>query len=83
MKKNSQNLCISVDIELCNQSNTRSVPGGEAKFLSDKRMSALALQKRTSLVLRVHALIYAARSGRDIQLMIGIAGSTHPSPATT
>ena len=24
-----------------------------------------------------------ARSGRDIQLMIGIAGSTHPSPATT
>jgi hypothetical protein len=26
---------------------------------------------------------YAARSSRDIQLMIGIAGSTHPSPATT
>ena len=26
---------------------------------------------------------YAARSGRDIQLTIGIAGSTHPSPATT
>ena len=25
----------------------------------------------------------AARSGRDIQLTIGIAGSTHPSPATT
>jgi len=26
---------------------------------------------------------YAARSGRDIQLTIGIAGSTQPSPATT
>ena len=31
----------------------------------------------------LYALIYAARSGRDIQPMIGIAGSTHPSPATT
>jgi hypothetical protein len=53
--------------------------GHEAKFPSDKGMSVLALE--TPLILQVRA--YTARSGRDIQLTIGIAGSTHPSPATT
>ena len=81
MKKHSQNLAISVDTELCNQSNTRSVPGHEAKSLSNKRMSALGL--KSGQLSFYEGTPYAARSGRDIQLTIGIAGSTHPSPATT
>ena len=55
--------------------------GHEAKFPRDKRVSALVL-KSGHLSFYRHAP-YAARSGRDIQLMIGIAGNTHPSPATT
>ena len=58
-----------------------SAVGHKAKFPSDKRMSALALETGH---LSFHEYTpYTARSGRDIQLMIGIAGSTHPSPATT
>jgi hypothetical protein len=45
------------------------------------RDAALGLKSATSFC--EYTQIYAARSGRDIQLMIGIAGSTHPSPATT
>jgi hypothetical protein len=48
---------------------------------TDKRMSALGL--RSGRLACYEYTPYAARSGRDIQLMIGIAGSTHPSPATT
>jgi hypothetical protein len=58
-----------------------SVPGHETKFPSDKCMSALAL--KSGYLSFYEYTPYAARSGRDIQLMIGIAGSTHPSPATT